>query len=338
MAPTLYGVHAWVECPNCGTRAAVSLGTDRETGRLNVAYRNLECATVVCEECSFPNQVIADGGVETGSACQACGKPLKVGPLAPARGIPLFRAESGAGGWDNRLTCPMCGFRWNDVIREGNAAGGHKILVNKFYYRLISPRPWDVIVFRFNRKTNYIKRLVGLPGDRVQIRDGDVYRNEKISRKPASAQKALWTPIHDSDRAEAFEKYNAPAWVPADASAGPALWRWTEARTLVFNAAGDRAAVRYGRDCRNFYAYDQLAYGQREASMTSQQLVGDRRIEFTLAWAGGRGGLRITLEDGPDLLSAWIPAPGAGSSSPAFLERARPGTSPERAVAAAEAG
>ncbi|MDC7681918.1 signal peptidase I [Asticcacaulis sp. BYS171W] len=40
----------------------------------------------------------------------------------------------------------------------------------------------DIVVFKLPRdnKTDYIKRVVGLPGDRVQVRDGKVYINEAI--------------------------------------------------------------------------------------------------------------------------------------------------------------
>ncbi len=47
------------------------------------------------------------------------------------------------------------------------------------------PKRGDVIVFKFppDRKTDYIKRLIGMPGDRVQMRDGIVYLNGKAIPK-----------------------------------------------------------------------------------------------------------------------------------------------------------
>lgn len=54
-----------------------------------------------------------------------------------------------------------------------------RILVNKFIYRFKEPRRGDIIVFRYpvDKKRDFIKRLVGLPGDRVQIQNGNLLIN-----------------------------------------------------------------------------------------------------------------------------------------------------------------
>ncbi len=57
---------------------------------------------------------------------------------------------------------------------------GDKVLINRLVYQISSPKSGDVIVFypNGNRKSRcYIKRVVGKPGDKVQIRDGVVYVN-----------------------------------------------------------------------------------------------------------------------------------------------------------------
>lgn len=55
---------------------------------------------------------------------------------------------------------------------------GQEILMNRILYRISTPRRGDVIVFLPNGNQNthfYVKRVVGLPGETVQIRDGSVY-------------------------------------------------------------------------------------------------------------------------------------------------------------------
>ena len=56
---------------------------------------------------------------------------------------------------------------------------GDRILVNKFVYRFTTPQRGDIIVFRYpeDPKRPFIKRLVGLGGDQVEIRDGHLYVN-----------------------------------------------------------------------------------------------------------------------------------------------------------------
>ena len=55
---------------------------------------------------------------------------------------------------------------------------GQEILMNRLIYRISTPKRGDVIVFLPNGNQNshfYVKRVVGLPGETVQIRDGRVY-------------------------------------------------------------------------------------------------------------------------------------------------------------------
>lgn len=57
---------------------------------------------------------------------------------------------------------------------------GQEILMNRILYRISMPKRGDVVVFLPNGNQNshyYVKRVVGLPGETVQIREGNVYIN-----------------------------------------------------------------------------------------------------------------------------------------------------------------
>ncbi len=56
-----------------------------------------------------------------------------------------------------------------------------RVLVNKFVYRFREPQRGDVIVLHYPRdpSRNYIKRIVGLPGDRVEIKNGHLTVNDR---------------------------------------------------------------------------------------------------------------------------------------------------------------
>ena len=62
--------------------------------------------------------------------------------------------------------------------------------------RIALPAVWLDKIFK--EKKNYIKRLVGLPGEKLQIVNGDIYINDKIQRKPDSIQETLWLPVYNS--------------------------------------------------------------------------------------------------------------------------------------------
>ncbi len=61
-----------------------------------------------------------------------------------------------------------------------------RVLVNKFLYRFRPPQRGDVIVLRYplNQQRNYIKRIIGLSGETLQLKDGKLYINGRIIREP----------------------------------------------------------------------------------------------------------------------------------------------------------
>lgn len=67
---------------------------------------------------------------------------------------------------------------------------GDNVLINRFIYAVTDPKPNDIIVFRpnGNEKSHlYIKRVIGVPGDTVQIIGGVVYVNGEVFNEAVSA-------------------------------------------------------------------------------------------------------------------------------------------------------
>ncbi len=65
---------------------------------------------------------------------------------------------------------------------EGNSmnptlSNGDQVIVEKVSYYFHEPERFDVVVFPFNDDTNFIKRVIGLPGEVVQIVDGEILIN-----------------------------------------------------------------------------------------------------------------------------------------------------------------
>jgi len=112
---------------------------------------------------------------------------------------------------------------------EDNLKGGDHIIVNKFIYGPV-PQPWlkvfplrdiqrkDIIVFRYplQPETDYVKRVIGLPGDTLMVRDKNVYINGKKLDEPYTihedpvvypAQQALPEPYRSRDQ---YGPYTVP--------------------------------------------------------------------------------------------------------------------------------
>ena len=62
---------------------------------------------------------------------------------------------------------------------ETTLSSGDQLIVDKISYRFRDPKRYDIVVFpyRYEESTYYIKRIIGLPGETVQIVDGIVYIN-----------------------------------------------------------------------------------------------------------------------------------------------------------------
>lgn len=59
---------------------------------------------------------------------------------------------------------------------------GDRIFVDKVSYRFHEPERGDIIVFKYplDMKKDFVKRLVGMPGEKLEIRDGKIFVAEKF--------------------------------------------------------------------------------------------------------------------------------------------------------------
>jgi signal peptidase I len=163
---------------------------------------------------------------------------------------------------------------------------------------------------------NFIKRVAGLPGEAVTLRDGDVYVDGAIARKPDAVQDQLW--FHVFDTAFWPRREVVRTW---DFSAAPGLWeeRPQEKRLVVDATGSDRPAMAsFAPTIVDLYAYDGPSYelSPRSLSSAGRYVVGDCRIRALarVLADGGSGEVLLELEDGGHrfVLSA---APGGGEAT-----------------------
>lgn len=60
---------------------------------------------------------------------------------------------------------------------EDNFWNGEYLLADKISYFFKDPQQGDVVIFKQTETADYIKRVIGLPGDTVEVRDGYIYVN-----------------------------------------------------------------------------------------------------------------------------------------------------------------
>jgi signal peptidase I len=68
---------------------------------------------------------------------------------------------------------------------------GDRVLVNKFIYRFTEPKRGDTVVFTSvdNPKEDLIKRVIGVPGDKIAVRGGKLFLNGEPQKEPYTNKK-----------------------------------------------------------------------------------------------------------------------------------------------------
>jgi signal peptidase I len=136
--------------------------------------------------------------------CPSCGChfPFGIAVDIPGAAADTTGSESMHDGLPRRgaVRCPNCG---QDMIdgEDVPANYGDQLLVQKNAYEFRRPHRWEVVVLNgpVRPVPPFVKRIVGLPNEAVQIIEGDIYADGRICRKGLDEQLAVRIPVFDND-------------------------------------------------------------------------------------------------------------------------------------------
>jgi len=132
------------------------------------------------------------------------------------------------------VTCPNCFSAESDLSGQLVNRGDH-LLVWKNAYEFRDPQRWEVVVFRNpdDPLETYIKRVAGLPGELLLIRDGNLWIDGDIVQKSLEQQHALRVPLFDASFHPLADETWEPRWTTETAKTGWArsgpIWRYEPA-------------------------------------------------------------------------------------------------------------
>ncbi len=239
------------------------------------------------------------------TACPRCGHAVVVG-------------EPSNGERHPDASCPNCGQRGIDL--EGTwEIPGDRLLVDKNVFNVRSPRRWEVAVFRcpVDLGKPYVKRMIGLPGEAVQLIGGDVFANGVLQRKTPAQMRETRIPIFDlayappatwRDRwhvGPVGDDKNAPSAKPVDETI-------LHNDELHLDARGERPAMGLSYvhwnldDKQEVPVNDWLAYNG-PARRGRSVFVHDFTFTCDLEVKAGSGSFALRLSDGLDTVRAEFP-------------------------------
>jgi len=226
---------------------------------------------VVCSGCGFKYAIGASDELDDAS-----------GFLIPGRRI-------------DQSMCPNC--RHMQSVKSVSAFTGDRILVNKSAFQFGEPDRWDVIVFRYpeDSQKNYIKRLVGLPGETIRVERGDVYAKTGttgefhiLRKQDPNKQKLLQQVVYDDNHppTELLKNGWPEAWQPrihSNDTSAPAGWEtdvdgWKHdpnARKFDLAASDDIRWIRYQHLVPTLVEWGAAEDGKAVSGDPRPQLISD---------------------------------------------------------------
>jgi signal peptidase I len=280
-------------------------------------------------------------GAHTRHRCPECGYTFDVDYRPPSNGIddepetpsyagPLLRNGHLINTEYDSIRCPNCGYLLPPQINPP-VHFGDRVVVLKYAELLEKLKRWDVVVFKtpydpehpeHRFEWNFIKRLVGLPGETVMVLDGGLYVKSPgsdqfiVQTKTPEAQEALWRIIYDDDYRPLNVAPRTVPWVQPWQMTSGAGWsdhlpssrsgfsfeNATGTGTLTFNSSAGRTN---NAEFKDYLAYDQRPTPNAQG-YDGDCIVSDLKLDLYYDRKQGEGPLRLLLSKLDDRFIAEI--------------------------------
>lgn len=248
------------------------------------------CKGAMVEAFTIPTGAMAPTlqGEHADRVCQHCGFAFAVGlsERTPPQGVSIAQWQTQIG--PAATFCPNC-LQPDEVGVDVPTVKGDRVIVDK----QVMPRRWELVVYRYpeDRNINFIKRLVGLPGETLEIVSGEVFIDGQwLQKAPATAQD-LWLHVHDTAFRADSPAADEPGWRPAEEKSN---WRQVDGR-WTNDGGGRRDELVYVGPVG-----DRLAYNARSRLFDRRESrrfeVGDILVACDVTRFSGAGSLKFAWQ------------------------------------------
>lgn len=300
MAPTLLGVHKVVKCPNCNWKFESDHNTNYarcsncfykirvseymkrggnrilvnkfvydfgKPKRWDVAVFKYPFSDVTCLSCNYISH--------QSTICEKCSTTARKENffIGKINGIKGYLGLSQY----HEIVCKTCNTKEVMVCEQCGSANVHVV------------------------QKNYIKRVIGLPEERLHIVNGDIYINGKVQRKPAKVQEELWIPVFDSN-------YPGKQEIVKGWDAMERFWDINK-RQLHLKLPEGFAPASYATFERQIIDYNVYNNG------LTNTIDGDIMVRFDVVTSRNSGGISIILEKDEKIFEAFIRSRGEKKES-----------------------
>ena len=195
------------------------------------------------------------------------------------------------------FTCPNCAASFTPDTRP-RTLSGDRVLIDRSAFQFRSPRRWEVVAFdRIEQGEGMaVKRVVGLPGEKVQVVDGRIVIDGKLLRKDLRQQRAMRILVFDDDYSGAESR-----WRPQDFGSN---WTRHEGRPVHTESPNDEIGwlVFNHADGATKYVTDECFYNRGRMQSRDEEIhpTPDVAMSFRLQDLHGRGMIWLQANDGRD--------------------------------------